>query len=168
MIIQMKTRRRWILSILETVGDGEQVLQLHARQQQREMIVFEATEQIVLAQALLHDLSRFPWKVTAQTLRERFREDRLGLTASSLTFTTILALVPFFTVALAVFSAAILAVFISGVALQSVATWSMAFVALRIVYIPMYIGNQDKLRSLVFIAGFGICIYLFYLALNAN
>ena len=23
MIIQMKTRRRWILSILETVGDGE-------------------------------------------------------------------------------------------------------------------------------------------------
>ena len=70
--------------------------------------------------------------------------------------------------ALAVFSAAILAVFISGVALQSVATWAMAFVALRIVYIPMYIGNQDKLRSLVFIAGFGICIYLFYLALNAN
>jgi uncharacterized MAPEG superfamily protein len=70
--------------------------------------------------------------------------------------------------ALAVFSAAILAVFISGVALQSVATLAMAFVALRIVYIPMYIGNQDKLRSLVFIAGFGICIYLFYLALNAN
>ena len=70
--------------------------------------------------------------------------------------------------ALAVFSAAILAVFISGVALQSVATLAMAFVALRIVYIPMYIGNQDKLRSLVFIVGFGICIYLFYLALNAN
>lgn len=70
--------------------------------------------------------------------------------------------------ALAVFSAAILAVFISGVALQSIATWAMAFVALRIVYIPMYIGNQDKLRSLVFIAGFGICMYLFYLALNAN
>jgi len=57
------------------------------------------------AQALLHDVSHFPWKVTAQTLRERFREDRLGLTASSLTFTTILALVPFFTVALAIFSA---------------------------------------------------------------
>ncbi len=57
------------------------------------------------AQSLLHELSVFPWKVTAQTLRERFREDRLGLTASSLTFTTILALVPFFTVALAVFSA---------------------------------------------------------------
>ena len=51
------------------------------------------------------ELSRFPWKTTAQTLRERFREDHLSLTASSLTFTTILALVPFFTVALAVFTA---------------------------------------------------------------
>jgi uncharacterized MAPEG superfamily protein len=70
--------------------------------------------------------------------------------------------------ALAVFSAAILAVFISGLALDSIANLAMAFVALRIVYIPMYIGNQDKLRSLVFIAGFGICMYLFYLALNAN
>jgi len=57
------------------------------------------------AEALLHELSVFPWKTTAQTLRERFREDSLGLTASSLTFTTLLALVPFFTVALAVFSA---------------------------------------------------------------
>lgn len=54
---------------------------------------------------LLSDLTRFPWKSTALTLGERFREDRLGLTASSLTFTTTMALVPFFTVALAVFTA---------------------------------------------------------------
>lgn len=54
---------------------------------------------------LLADLSGFPWKSTALTLGERFREDRLGLTASSLTFTTTIALVPFFTVALAVFTA---------------------------------------------------------------
>ena len=54
---------------------------------------------------LIHDLSHFPWANTAHTLRERFREDRLGLTASSLTFTTIIALVPFFTVVLAVFTA---------------------------------------------------------------
>lgn len=59
----------------------------------------------VRLQALLSDLSRFPWKNTALTLRERFREDRLGLTASSLTFTTTIALVPLFTVALAVFTA---------------------------------------------------------------
>jgi membrane protein len=54
---------------------------------------------------LLADLSRFPWKPTILTLRERFREDRLGLTASSLTFTTTMALVPFFTLALAIFTA---------------------------------------------------------------
>ena len=58
---------------------------------------------------LLQDLSRqlanFPWKTTLLTLHERFREDRLGLTASSLTFTTSIALVPFFTVALALFTA---------------------------------------------------------------
>lgn len=56
-------------------------------------------------EAWLAQLSHFPWRTTAHTLRERFREDRLGLTASSLTFTTLLALVPFFTVALALFTA---------------------------------------------------------------
>lgn len=54
---------------------------------------------------LLADLAHFPWRSTALTLRERFREDRLGLSASSLTFTTTIALVPFFTVALALFTA---------------------------------------------------------------
>ncbi|PHM21216.1 MAG: hypothetical protein CK604_02130 [Curvibacter sp. PD_MW3] len=56
-------------------------------------------------QVFLQNLSHFPWRTTALTLRERFREDRLGLTASSLTFTTIIALVPLVTVALAVFTA---------------------------------------------------------------
>lgn len=56
-------------------------------------------------QALLVELSHFPWRDTAVMLRQRFREDHMGLTASSLTFTTSIALVPFFTVALAVFTA---------------------------------------------------------------
>ena len=56
-------------------------------------------------QTLLGDLSHFPWRNTALTLRERFREDRLGLSASSLTFTTTIALVPLITVALALFTA---------------------------------------------------------------
>lgn len=56
-------------------------------------------------QALIQQLRHFPWKNTAHTLRERFREDRLGITASSLTFTTTIALVPLFTVVLAVFTA---------------------------------------------------------------
>ncbi len=54
---------------------------------------------------LWQNLRRFPWRNTALTLRERFREDRLGVTASSLTFTTTISLVPLFTVALAIFSA---------------------------------------------------------------
>jgi membrane protein len=56
-------------------------------------------------QARSAELSRFPWLSAGRTLAERFREDRLGLTASSLTFTTTIALVPLVTVALAVFSA---------------------------------------------------------------
>lgn len=58
-----------------------------------------------LARALWRDALNFPWRTTALTLRERFREDRLGITASSLTFTTTISLVPLFTVALAIFSA---------------------------------------------------------------
>lgn len=55
--------------------------------------------------ALLGTLKTFPWRATGRTLAERFREDRLGNTASSLTFTTIIALVPLFTVILAIFTA---------------------------------------------------------------
>ncbi len=54
---------------------------------------------------LAETLRAWPWYQTLRTLGERFREDRLGLTASSLTFTTLIALVPLVTVMLAVFSA---------------------------------------------------------------
>lgn len=47
----------------------------------------------------------FPWRQMARVLAERFRDARLGVSASSLTFTTVLALVPLFAVALAVFAA---------------------------------------------------------------
>lgn len=57
------------------------------------------------ASDFLQSLKTFPWRNTAITLGKRFREDRLSVIASSLTFTTIIALVPFFTVMLAVFSA---------------------------------------------------------------
>jgi len=57
-----------------------------------------------LLRAFLRDTLAFPWRNTALTLRERFREDRLGITASSLTFTTTISLVPLFTVVLAIFS----------------------------------------------------------------
>lgn len=51
------------------------------------------------------DVTDFPVVPTAATLWQRFKQDRLGLTASSLTFTSTLALVPFFAVVLSVFTA---------------------------------------------------------------
>jgi membrane protein len=55
--------------------------------------------------SLLQTLRRWPWFDTLRTLRLRFREDRLGLSAGSLTFTTLIALVPLLTVMLAMFTA---------------------------------------------------------------
>lgn len=51
------------------------------------------------------ELSVFPWRQMAGVLAERFRDARLGVSASSLTFTTVLALVPLFAVGLALFAA---------------------------------------------------------------
>ena len=51
------------------------------------------------------ELLVFPWRQMAGVLAERFRDARLGVSASSLTFTTVLALVPLFAVGLAVFAA---------------------------------------------------------------
>ena len=50
-------------------------------------------------------LRRWPWFETMRTLRQRLREDHLALTASSLTFTTLISLVPLVTVMLALFTA---------------------------------------------------------------
>ena len=55
--------------------------------------------------ASLNAFVQFPWRQMLRTLWTRFREVRLGMTASSLTFTTVLALVPFFTLILAIFTA---------------------------------------------------------------
>ena len=57
------------------------------------------------AQAFVTEVTDFPVLPTAATLWERFQQDRLGLTAAALTFTTMLALVPFFAVVLSVFTA---------------------------------------------------------------
>ena len=55
--------------------------------------------------AVWRTLRAWPWYDTWQTLRHRFVEDRLGLTAGSLTFTTLVGLVPLMTVMLALFTA---------------------------------------------------------------
>jgi len=54
---------------------------------------------------LWRSLRSWPWFDTYHTLKQRFREDRLGLTAGSLTFTTLISLVPLMTVMLALFTA---------------------------------------------------------------
>lgn len=68
--------------------------------------------------------------------------------------------------ALGIFSAAVLALVVAGVDLATVSTQALAYTVLRIIYIPLYLANIDKLRSLVFLGGFGICMYFFYLALT--
>ena len=55
---------------------------------------------------------------------------------------------------------------VSGVDLATVSTQALVYTVLRVVYIPLYLTNQDKLRSLVYIVCFGICMYFFYLALS--
>lgn len=70
--------------------------------------------------------------------------------------------------ALGLYSAALLAVVISGVDLEQIATLAMVVAVLRIIYVPLYIMDIDKLRSLAFIGSFGICMYFFYLAISAG
>ncbi len=98
-------------------------------------------------EVFLEDLSHFPWTNTAHTLRERFREDRLGLTASSLTFTTTIALVPFVTVALAVFTAFPMFAKFQGVLqqwlIQSLIPDSIARQVLG--YLTQFAGKASKL-----------------------
>jgi len=64
-----------------------------------------ARNPIAFASNFLTDLLAWPWLQTLQTFRQRFREERLGLTAGSLTFTTLISLVPLLTVMLALFTA---------------------------------------------------------------
>ncbi|MCB4785714.1 MULTISPECIES: YihY family inner membrane protein [unclassified Delftia] len=87
-----------------TGGLEDGAVALPAPEQERSLSLMERPEPVV-PPSWRERLRCFPWRNTAHTLRERFREDRLGVTASSLTFTTVLALVPFFTVALALFTA---------------------------------------------------------------
>jgi membrane protein len=54
---------------------------------------------------IVETLQSWPYHDTLLTLRQRFREDRLGVTAGSLTFTSLISMVPLVTVMLAAFAA---------------------------------------------------------------
>src|SRR3954465_14819836 len=106
---------------------------------------------------LLAELSRFPWLSTARTLRERVREDHLGLTASSLTFTTTIALVPLVTVALAVFTAFPMFSKLQG-ALQAWLVQSLVPDAISrqvLAYVNQFAGKASRLGA------FGLAAFFF-------
>ncbi len=112
--------------------------------------------------AFVKSLSGFPWKSTAVTLRERFREDRLGLTASSLTFTTTIALVPLVTVALAVFSAFPMFGKLQGV-LQKWLVDSLVpdNIARQVLgYLTQFAGQANRLGSIGLVVLFGTALAL--------
>ncbi|MFG6413429.1 YihY family inner membrane protein [Roseateles sp. DC23W] len=64
-----------------------------------------ARNPVAFVQNFFADLMAWPWLQTLHTFRQRFREEKLGLTAGSLTFTTLISLVPLLTVMLAIFTA---------------------------------------------------------------
>ena len=64
-----------------------------------------ARNPIAFASQFITELLAWPWLQTLHTFRQRFREEKLGLTAGSLTFTTLISLVPLLTVMLAIFTA---------------------------------------------------------------
>lgn len=64
-----------------------------------------ARNPIAFASNFITELLAWPWLQTLHTFRQRFREEKLGLTAGSLTFTTLISLVPLLTVMLAIFTA---------------------------------------------------------------
>ena len=100
--------------------------------------------------AWIADVAKVPWPDALLTLSERFREDRLGLTASSLTFTTIIALVPFITVALALFTAFPMFAKFQGVLqkwlIESLVPDNIARQVLG--YLNQFAGNASKLGAL--------------------
>lgn len=67
--------------------------------------------------------------------------------------------------ALAVYAAALLALNIAQVPAEQYATLTLGVLAARVVHAVAYIANQDIVRSLAFLAGYGICIYCFVMAL---
>lgn len=103
---------------------------------------------------LFATLQQWPWVQTYHTLRQRFREDRLGLTASSLTFTTTIALVPLATVMLALFSAfPVFARFRKTVEQEFITAWVPDAIAKQVLLsMGKFTGKASQLGGLGLIA----------------
>ena len=66
--------------------------------------------------------------------------------------------------ALPLFIAAVWVAQHAGVAAPTVDALALAFVALRVAYIALYVADRAAARSLVWMAGVGVCVALFVLA----
>ena len=67
--------------------------------------------------------------------------------------------------ALPIFIAGVLVAQLAGVAVATVNALAVAFVALRILYIALYVSDRAPARTVVWMLGMGVCIALFVLAL---
>ena len=67
--------------------------------------------------------------------------------------------------ALPIFIAGVWAAQSSGVAASTVSALAAAFVALRVLYIALYVTDRATARSIVWLLATGVCIALFVLAL---
>ena len=67
--------------------------------------------------------------------------------------------------ALAVFTAAVFVAHAAGADAGKSALAALLFIAARVLHAVFYVVDQDKLRSLSFMVGFGSCIWLFALAM---
>ena len=112
--------------------------------------------------AFVQNLSDFPWGSTVSNLRVRFREDRLGQTAGSLTFTTTIALVPLITVGLAVFSAfpmfGKLLLLVQRWLIESLVPESISRQVLG--YLTQFAGQANRLGSIGLVVLFGTALAL--------
>jgi uncharacterized MAPEG superfamily protein len=67
--------------------------------------------------------------------------------------------------ALAVYSAALLAVVASGLEVKYLAEAALTVLIARLFHGVFYMANLDKLRSLAFLVAISACFYLFYVVL---
>jgi uncharacterized MAPEG superfamily protein len=67
--------------------------------------------------------------------------------------------------ALPLFIAAVLVAQQTGAAQGLVDALAVVFVLLRVAYIALYVGDRAALRSVVWIAAFGVCVAIFLLPL---
>jgi len=66
--------------------------------------------------------------------------------------------------ATAVFTATVFTIHAAGVAPETAAPWTIAFVVTRVLHPIFYIADLDKLRSIVFLIGMVCVVRLFVLA----